>query len=117
MRYIPLSLLVALVALPSSAVGETGHVFGRYTCSTEVPCRSYDLSASEWVEEGQACLARGFGFKNENDVFDDFAGLDTDGCLTAREEKKNGKGGLAPVCCVIQKTPDTCVFQCKLVEK
>ncbi|MFA5041514.1 MAG: hypothetical protein WC464_07775 [Bdellovibrionales bacterium] len=115
-----IALGLTLLSVPAMAQTEGKPVFGRYTCSQQVPCESYGgYSSAQWAQAGKACLIKAFDYSNELDIFDDTAGLDDSNCLTTNIDSlpKGKSARLIPFCCVVQLPTKACVFSCKLVQE
>lgn len=117
MRTSPVIILsLFLAATPFTAhAGNTGALFGTYTCPQALPCDGYALSSNQWAAIGAICAKKAFGYGMPN-LFDEAAGLDDDNCLTAIPESipKENLTRLIPRCCSVQKQDGNCYMYCEL---
>ena len=111
-------MLVAFSAGAQEAKAQQ-HMFGSRTCHQTVPCsNNSNVSSEQWAGFADACMMEAYVSKTPGGYFDDMAGLDDAGCLTAKTDASSGtsKTSILPKCCVIKTPASTCVVHCDIIQ-
>jgi hypothetical protein len=107
-----------LVSLPSHA--ETDGRLSSATCAQKVPCLDSpeSMSPSDIAVAGNNCVSKSFGYKSVDGLFDEYSGLNANGCLSSKdEESQSSDKKTVPQCCVVKLPDNTCAIRCQLIKR
>ena len=125
MRVLPTLAVLGLILVGGSAWGADNkpHVYGSTSCPKIIPCyqdsAASAVSSRDWVEYGNSCMESIANRRIQDGFFEDYAGLDVNGCLTTRSDLQAEDGSrltLKPICCVVRIPDGTCHMRCSTVD-
>ncbi|MDR3451116.1 MAG: hypothetical protein P4M15_15460 [Alphaproteobacteria bacterium] len=121
MRFAAFALMgigLSLAALPAHAEG-SGFVFNGFFCPQQVACNPGDPSfpaTHDLISMVSACVVQNLSVRPGGTYFNEIAGLNSNGCLTAESENFPVVAGTrsVPICCVTQIPEGGCAVHCRV---